>query len=343
MKNDVLSLLSKLNNTPQHPNDNILIVDGLNIYIRAFSANGAVNDKGVPVGGLVGFLKSLNLLIRETNPTRVIITFDGKGGSLRRKKLYPDYKGKRKPGKRLTRWDQFQTVEDEQYSMALQLTRLNDYLSTLPLTTIIVDYIEADDIIAYLVTDIFKDSKKCIASGDQDFLQLVDEKTTVWSPTKKKFFTPKTVLEDYNIPTFNFLLYKSLLGDNSDNIKGIRGLGPKKIPKILPEILDRPLVIDDILEYSSTQEGEMFSRILENKNTLHLNYQLMNLSKVDISGNSKASILDGLTNNITLLDKNNFIQLYNNDYLGEALGYPESWLNNGFLKLNTLLKKLNNE
>ena len=102
MKNDVLSLLDKLNNTPQHPNDNILIVDGLNIYIRAFSANGAVNDKGVPVGGLVGFLKSLNLLIRETNPTRVIIAFDGKGGSLRRRKLYPGYKGKRKPGKRLT-------------------------------------------------------------------------------------------------------------------------------------------------------------------------------------------------------------------------------------------------
>lgn len=94
MKNDVLSLLGKLNNTPQHPNDNILIVDGLNIYIRAFAANGAVNDKGVPVGGLVGFLKSLNLLIRETNPTRVIITFDGKGGSLRRKNYTPIIKEK---------------------------------------------------------------------------------------------------------------------------------------------------------------------------------------------------------------------------------------------------------
>ena len=62
MGNSVLDILNNINNdTPPHPNDKILLIDGLNLYIRAFSANGAVNDKGVPVGGMVGFLKSLAL------------------------------------------------------------------------------------------------------------------------------------------------------------------------------------------------------------------------------------------------------------------------------------------
>jgi DNA polymerase-1 len=344
MGNSVLDILNNINNDhPPHPNDKILLIDGLNLYIRAFSANGAVNDKGVPVGGMVGFLKSLALLIREINPTRIIVTFDGKGGSKRRRKLHPGYKGNRKPGKRLTRWDQFQTVEDEQYSMATQLSRLSEYLENLPLTTIVVDNIEADDIISYLVTTIFKENDKCIASGDQDFLQLVDEKTTVWSPSKKRFFTPTTVLEEYNIPSYNFLIYKSLLGDQSDNINGVRGLGPKKIPKLLPEIINSPLSITDVVEYASTQKGEMFERITNSEDNLHLNYKLMNLQETNISGYAKVQIMEDLEHRSNLLDKNSFIRLYNNDFLGDSLGRPEQWLNNSFLRLNTLLKQLTNE
>jgi len=344
MGNSVLDILNNINNDhPPHPNDKILLIDGLNLYIRAFSANGAVNDRGVPVGGMVGFLKSLALLIREINPTRIIVTFDGKGGSKRRRKLHPGYKGNRKPGKRLTRWDQFQTVEDEQYSMATQLSRLSEYLENLPLTTIVVDNIEADDIISYLVTTIFKENDKCIASGDQDFLQLVDEKTTVWSPSKKRFFTPTTVLEEYNIPSYNFLIYKSLLGDQSDNINGVRGLGPKKIPKLLPEIINSPLSITDVVEYASTQKGEMFERITNSEDNLHLNYKLMNLQETNISGYAKVQIMEDLEHRSNLLDKNSFIRLYNNDFLGDSLGRPEQWLNNSFLRLNTLLKQLTNE
>lgn len=344
MGNSVLDILNNINNDhPPHPNDKILLIDGLNLYIRAFSANGAVNDRGVPVGGMVGFLKSLALLIREINPTRIIVTFDGKGGSKRRRKLHPGYKGNRKPGKRLTRWDQFQTVEDEQYSMATQLSRLSEYLENLPLTTIVVDNIEADDIISYLVTTTFKENKICIASGDQDFLQLVDENTTVWSPSKKKFFTPTTVLEEYNIPSYNFLVYKSLLGDQSDNIEGVRGLGPKKIPKLLPEIVNSPLSITDVVEYASTQKGEMFERITSSEDNLHLNYKLMNLQETNISGYAKVQIMEDLDHNLNLLDKNSFIRLYNNDFLGDALGRPEQWLNNSFLRLNTLIKQLTNE
>ena len=81
------------------PNSRVLIVDGLNLCLRVFAVNGALNDNGVPVGGLTGFLRSLAYAIIEVNPTRVIVVYDGAGGSQRRRKIHPSYKSNRKPGK----------------------------------------------------------------------------------------------------------------------------------------------------------------------------------------------------------------------------------------------------
>jgi DNA polymerase-1 len=347
MGNNLLDILNNIDSKPSNPNDRPLIIDGLNIYMRAFSASGSINDKGVPVGGMVGFLKSLSLLIRNTNPTRVIITFDGKGGSKRRKKLLPEYKDNRTSHKKITKWDQFATVEDEQYSMAMQLSRLYEYLEKLPVTIIIVDNIEADDVISYLTKSIFTENEIYIASGDQDFLQLVDDRVSIWSATKKKMYTPQMVLEDYGIPHYNFLIYKALIGDKSDNVKGIKGLGPKKIPKLFPEIKTKPLSIDDIIEYSSQQleklgssKGKMYQSIISHQENLELGYKIMNLIDTNISGNSKMEILKQLDSNIYSLSKNSFLKLYAEDFLGENLGNPEQWLDTSFLKLNTLIKKL---
>ncbi len=83
-------------------------------------------------------------------------------------------------------------------------------------------------------------------SADQDFLQLVNDRVTVWSPIKKIFYTPEKVLEDYGVPAHNFLMYKILMGDKSDNLEGVKGLGPKKLPKILPDISSK--LLNGILE-----------------------------------------------------------------------------------------------
>ena len=90
-------------NKPQtslEPNSKILIVDGLNTYIRGFAANPSLNEDGIHVGGITGFLQSVGYAIRSFRPTRCIIVFDGKGGSSRRRKIYPEYKGNRKPTER---------------------------------------------------------------------------------------------------------------------------------------------------------------------------------------------------------------------------------------------------
>ena len=184
-KNDKLNL-----------NDKVLIIDGLNTFIRSFSVNPAINEDGVHIGGIAGFLKSIRYTLSVIKPTRCIITFDGKDGSKRRRKLYPQYKENRKVKKRLNRNVDWGTApQDEEQSMIQQMGRLIEYLEQLPLTLVSVDGIEADDGMAHISQQLLPKSDIILMSTDKDFLQLVDDRVKVWSPTKKKLYNKKAVLE----------------------------------------------------------------------------------------------------------------------------------------------------
>ena len=337
---DIFSLLDNI----QKPgdlgvNNRVLIVDGLNLYLRAFAVNGALNDNGVPVGGLTGFLRSLAYAIREVNPTRVIVVYDGQGGSQRRRKIHPEYKANRKPGKRITRWDAFKNASEEKDAMKIQFSRLIEYLDFLPINVISIDKIEADDTIAYIAHTLL-DEDVTILSADQDFLQLVDERITVWSPTKKKFYTPRMVEADYGVPAHNFLMYKVLMGDKSDNIEGVKGLGPKKLPKIVPDLLTQTtLDLDFILEHAGKGEEPMHKKISESEIQLRLNEELMDLKNPPISGELKLQIARLIEAPINLLSRNDFIMMYSDDQLGNAIKAPDLWLREHFVKLNTLAKQ----
>ena len=337
---DIFSLLDNVQKGDSLSiNDRVLIVDGLNLYLRAFAVNGALNDNGVPVGGLVGFLRSLSYAIREVNPTRVIIVYDGAGGSQRRRKMHPEYKSNRKPGKRITRWDAFKNNSEEKEAMKIQFSRLLDYLDFLPINVISIDKIEADDTIAYIAHTLL-DKEVTIMSSDQDFLQLVNNRITVWSPTKKKFYTPRAVIEDYRVPAHNFLMYKTLMGDKSDNITGVKGLGPKKLPKVLPDLFSQnTLNLDFILEYAGKGKEPMHKKIVESATQLQLNEKLMDLKNPPISGELKLQITRLIEAPINLLSRNDFIIMYNDDQLGNAIATPELWLREHFVKLNTFAKQ----
>ena len=337
---DIFSLLDNIEKSDSlNVNDRVLIVDGLNLYLRVFAVNGALNDNGVPVGGLTGFLRSLAYAIREVNPTRVIIVYDGAGGSQRRRKIHSDYKSNRKPGKRITRWDAFKNASEEKESMKIQFSRLIEYLDFLPINVISIDRIEADDTIAYIAHTLL-DKEVTIMSADQDFLQLVNDRITVWSPTKKKFYTPRMVEADYGIPAHNFLMYKTLMGDKSDNIPGVKGLGPKKLPKILPDLFtQQTLDLDFILEHAGKGEEPMHKRISESADQLQLNEELMDLKNPPISGELKLQITRLIESPINLLSRNDFIIMYNDDQLGNAIASPDLWLKEHFIKLNTFAKQ----
>ena len=173
-------ILNNITLEEKHPNDRVLLIDGLNIFLRAFAVNGSLNEKGVPVGGITGFMKSLAFTIREMEPTRVIVVYDGAGGSKRRRKIKSDYKSNRTP-KRVTKFDAFNSLEEEKEAMKIQFRRLLSYLELLPIDVYGIDNVEADDVIAYLSQSIFK-KEVIIMSADQDFLQLVNDRIVVWSP-----------------------------------------------------------------------------------------------------------------------------------------------------------------
>jgi len=181
---DILAQIGNHTNTNTSLNDHVLLVDGLNNFIRAWSASPATNSDGAHIGGMLGFLQSIGYSVRTLLPTRVIIVFDGPGGSQRRRKLYAEYKGNRKPPKRPNRFKGLD-LEDDGLSLRRQMGRLLEYLNNLPVSVVTVDNIEADDSIAYITKSILTDSRITIMSSDKDFLQLVNDTTSVWSPTKR--------------------------------------------------------------------------------------------------------------------------------------------------------------
>lgn len=327
-------ILNNINPEEKHPNDRVLLIDGLNIFLRAFAVNGSLNEKGVPVGGITGFMKSLAFAIREMEPTRVIVTYDGAGGSKRRKKINPNYKANRTP-KRVTKFDAFNSLEDEKEAMKIQFRRLLSYLELLPIDVYSIDNVEADDVIAYLAQNVLK-NEVIIMSADQDFLQLVNNRIVVWSPNKKKYYTEEQIFTEYGIPAHNFLMYKCLMGDKSDNLVGIKGLGPKKVAKVIPEIVGKEINLDYLVHYASTQDSLMHKRIVENKVNLETNEKMMSLKDPLMSGQIKIHLNDLHARPMNLLHRNDFINLYNNDYMGNSLQNPDIWLTDHFLKLNNL-------
>jgi DNA polymerase-1 len=316
-----------------NPNDKVLLIDGLNTFIRVFSVIPTTNEDGIHIGGIVGFLRSIAYAVNMIRPTRVIIAFDGKGGSTRRRKIYPEYKQNRKTKYRVNRSNSFASQDDERMNMIMQIQRVVEYLDNLPLTVLSYDNIEADDTIGYICKQVLTDSKITVMSTDKDFLQLTNDRIQVWSPTKKKMYDEEAVLEEYGISSHNLIWYRVLDGDKSDNISGVRGLGLKTIQKKLPFLSENRIVKMD----------EVVNELPEHKDIIDLNYRLMQLTDVDISGSTKTKIVDRVNAPINRLVKFKFEKMFLEDKLYTALPNLTSWLLTNFNQLNRYAEKTHNQ
>lgn len=334
---DELKEQSGLNKTQD---SDILIIDGLNLFIRVFAAIPTLNDEGLHTGGIAGFLKSLGYAVRLLNPTRCIVVFDGAGGSVRRKAIFPEYKERRANKVRLNRiFEEASTTESESQAIARQLLRVSHYIDTLPVTTIQMDNVEADDVIAYLALQSFKDSNVTIMSSDKDFYQIVDERIKLYSPTKKKIYGIQEVLTEFGIHPKNFVLFRTLDGDKSDSIDGINGCGLKTILKCFPFLSeDKPHTVNEIFEHAELNKDryKVYQTILENKNIVERNYQLMQLSDTIIATFAQLNIGDILKkkNKLNRFEFNNMIT---SDKLWNALPNHGVWLNETFSKLDAFV------
>ena len=327
-KNKYISLFNELqkpDDLETNPNDRVLVIDGLNTFIRCFAVNPSTNDDGIHIGGIVGFLKSIGYAIKTHSPTRCVIVFDGKGGSQRRRKIFPDYKEKRRVNTRFNRTSDFSSFEDEQQSLRMQITRLLGYLNTLPLTTLMIENVEADDVMAYIAKSVLKDSKMILMSTDKDFIQLVDDRISVWSPTKKKMYNPEMVFEEYGIPSHNFVMYRVVDGDKSDCIPGVKGWGKKTLIKKVPMILeDKVMTPQDLIDNGLDE------------NIVKLNYDLMQLEDVDISGTSKLKIQNIVNEKVDQLVKIDFQKMVIEDKLNSAFPNLDVWLAETFNRINVI-------
>jgi 5'-3' exonuclease len=341
-------LLKLLDNVQEHReetvlevNDRVLLIDGLNLFFRNFAMLNAVNPDGVHVGGLGGFFRSLGALIRQIQPTSVYVVFDGAGSTTNRKNLLPEYKSGRNL-QRITNWEVFESLDDEDDAKIDQIVRVIQYLKTLPVKTISFDKVEADDIIAHLghIIPSKPEHKVFIVSSDKDFIQLVNENVIVYRPIEKEFYTLDTVKEKFGLPASNFILYKTLLGDNSDKIRGVKGLGEKKLFKLFPELQTQQLTLDDIynLSVERLKENVIYARIVNDINELEKNYKVMDLGD-PMMGEKEKQILSQLVNTTELnYLPERFIAYYEADKLGGMIRNLDFWIKDIFAPLNSFNK-----
>jgi len=333
-------LLELLNNLDEHgketvEGERILMIDGLNLFFRNFAMMNMVNPDGVHIGGLGGFFRSLGAEIRRVDPTQVYVIFDGAGSANARKNLLPEYKSGRDI-QRITNWEAFDNKDDEDDAKVDQIVRIIQYLKTLPVKTIGIPKVEADDVIAYLSSIIPQSPKDkvFIVSSDKDFLQLVNENVVVYRPMEKEFYTEQTVIDKFKMSPNNFILYKTLMGDNSDKVKGVKGLGEKKLYKLFPELSEKDMSLDDIYDIceSKFKENVIYARIIQHIDDLEKNYKIMDLSNPMLDENDKKYLTQVVETNEYNYLPDQFVAFYNEDKLGGMIRNVEFWVKDVFEK-----------
>lgn len=340
-KKDLLSLLDNLSEEQEETtfkrNSRVLLIDGLNLFFRNFAMLNIVNSEGVHVGGLGGFLRSLGTLINQIQPTSVYVVFDGEGSTVNRKNLLPEYKSGRHQH-RITNWDTFEDLDDEHDAKVDQIVRLIQYLKCIPVKTVALDKVEADDIIAYLskhIVSLDSENKAFIVSSDKDFIQLTDEQITVYRPIEKDFYTKEVVMKKFGVLAENFIVYKTLMGDASDKIPGIKGLGAKKLAKLFPELGERPITLEEIIELSIDKHKEhvIYSRVVFDADILRRTYKIMDLHNPMMDDLEKEYLKELEASDLPVLNSEVFLRLYAEDGLRHLIKNVDYWIQNTFKDL----------
>jgi len=265
----------------------LLIIDGQNMFIRNYVMSPQLDINGNPIGGLTGFMRSLQKEVRRAKPDRVVVAWEGPGGSQARREKNKNYKVGRKAPK-LNREYEFATPEAERENKYDQLMKLTEYLEQLPILQMSLENVEADDIIAWLChCNEYDEWQKVIVSNDQDFLQLCDDKTVLLRPGKnEQVLNKKKVLEEYGIHPRNFAWARAVVGDKSDNLEGVRGLGLKTMAKRFPFLSEnKDYGLKDILSHAENNKNKVkaFQKVLESAEIIASNYDIMQLYTTVIS------------------------------------------------------------
>ncbi len=254
----------------------IVLVDGNNLmfrsyYATAYNGNFMNNSKGFPTNALFGFTNMINKILKEENPEYIIVAFD-KGKTFRHEK-YKDYKGGR--------------VETPN-ELKIQFPLAKKLLEAMGIKYYEIDNYEADDIIGTFSKYCdHNDYKGLIVSSDKDLLQLINEDVDIKLLKQKDYirYNEKTFEEAYGIKPINVIDLKALMGDSSDNIPGVKGVGEKTALKLLQEYK----TLDNLYNNIDNIKGKLKEKLINDKDNAYMSYNL-------------ATIVTDVDMNITLED-----------------------------------------
>ena len=271
----------------------VMIIDGLNMFLRSYIVVPSLDPRGNPSGGTYGFMKSLQKICGKFQPDQVIVCWDGEGGSQKRKQIDKNYKAGRSPVRFNRRLIDLTPEETEKNKYNQQL-RLMEYLNDLPIIQVMIDYIEADDCISYISTHKkYKDWEKLIVSSDKDFFQLISEDCKLYRPIQDQLIDHPTLLKEHGIHPKNFALARSLVGDKSDNLPGVPRVGMKTVASKFPFLENsQPYEVEDIMQHCELLDKKLklHENILEHSALVEKNYKIMQLYSPFISNLHKRQI-----------------------------------------------------
>ena len=240
----------------------LVLIDGKSVFYRGYYAMGALSlPDGTPTGGVYGFAAIAMEIVKKLSPTKVVVAWDSKTSTSKRRALFKDYKaGRIKPG-------------DDFYA---QIPLLEELVKNLGWTFIELDDYEADDIIGTLSreADEAGDYETFIISSDLDMLQIVDDNTHMWRILKgftniEQIDIPE-IEQKYGIKKSQFLDLKALKGDSSDNIPGVPGIGEKTAAKLLNDFGD----LDNIYNNIDKISGATKTKLENGKDSAYLSRKL---------------------------------------------------------------------
>ena len=301
----------------------VLVIDQLNLFLRNYVINPSESQWG-PIGGVKGTLQSLQKLCNDVKPDHIIICWDGAGGSIKRKQIKKDYKEGRAPI-RLNRAFHHLSDDEAKQNRFFQELRLIEYFNEMPVIQFKFDNVEADDIVAYVCQmPELQECEKVIVSNDKDFFQCVTGKTVLMRPIEKnRVYNSRTVLNEFNIHPHNFALAKTMIGDKSDNLPGISGVGTGRIKKDFPQFKNEEQVtIDELLGYcrerSEGSKRKLWKEIVSNEKVIRLNYKMMQLYAPHLSIDNKKEVQETIQDPDLTFNKMNVIKMMMRDEFGQV-------------------------
>ena len=281
----------------------LVLVDGSSYLYRAFHAFPPLtNSAGEPTGAMYGVLNMLKSLISQVQPSHIAVVFDAKGKTFR-DEMFEQYKSHRPP------------MPDD---LRKQIQPLHDIIRALGIPLLVIEGVEADDVIGTLAVAASKANQKVlISTGDKDMAQLVDDNIMLINTMNNTLLDREAVIEKYGIPPELIIDYLALMGDSADNILGVAGVGEKTALGLLQGIGSMAEIyanLDKVAELPIRGAKKLGDKLLAEKEMADLSYRLATI-KTDVA-------LDITPEQLTL-------GASNNDQLTEYFGRYEfkRWLN----------------